>query len=129
MTRGGGGLPPGLLPALRLALCKDGAVLGGASAAAAAATAGPLSPANEAAALTTLHSRLSARQAGYKTSVAEDKAVIASSDAGPRAKVAARLLRLEKLTLEDALAATRAAATAAGVACEGVAAPVAVRVE
>ena len=96
LTRGGGGLPVGLLPALRLALCDDGAVLGDATAAAAAATAGPLSPANEAAALTALHSRLSARRAAYRTSVAEDEGVIASSDAGPRAKVAARLLRLEK---------------------------------
>lgn len=128
LTRGGG-LPAGLLPALRLALCDDAAVLSSAGAAAAAAAAGPLSPANEAAALTALHARLAARRAGYRSTVAEDEAVIASPDAGPRPKVAARLLRLEKLILDDALAAVKAAAAAAGVACEGAAAPVAVRVE
>jgi hypothetical protein len=129
LTRSGG-LPAGLLPALRLALCADAGVLASPAAAAAAAAAGPLSPANEAAALTALSGRLTARLAGYRTTVEEDEATIASPDAGPRAKVAARLLRLEKLTLAAALDATRAAAAGAGVELGGGGEPpVAVRLE
>lgn len=109
-------LPAGLLPYMRLALADEAALeRGDAAALAAAAAAGPLSPANEATAVGALARRLRERLAGYKTSVGEDEATLASPTAGPRQKVAARLLRLEKLALTAALDAVLVAGTAAGV--------------
>jgi len=111
-------LPADLLPYLRLALSPDPAAAARPDALEAAAAPGSLGPATEAAALGALTAYLQARLARYPTTVAQDDATVASEAAGPREKVAARLVRIEKGIWGGALAAVRAAA-AAGSGAEG----------
>ncbi len=81
--------------------------------------AAPLDPANEEAVLGELSRCLRLRLAGYRTTIAEDDATVADPASGPRKTVAARLLRIEKAILGQALAHVEslhgAGAGAAGV--------------
>ena len=123
-------LPAGLVPYLRLAFCQDAAFVAGADPLKAAAAAGgaaegeastsspsssPLGLEVEAAALGALTRHLRRRLSAYGTTIAEDDATIASEGAGPREKVASRLLRIEKRILGAALSAAEGAARAGGV--------------
>lgn len=125
-------LPAGLVPYLRLAFCRDEAFVAGADplkaaageGEAAASTSGsspsPLSlgPEVEAAALGALTRHLRRRLAAYGTTIEEDDAIVESEGSGPRQKVAARLLRIEKRILGAALAEAEGLARAAGVDVE-----------
>jgi len=126
-------LPAGLVPYLRLAFCRDEGFVAGADPLKAAAggeggeastssssSSSPLGPEVEAAALGALIHHLRKRLAAYGTSIAEDDAIVESESAGPREKVAARLLRIEKRILEAALEKAEAAARASGVDVEAV---------
>ena len=128
-------LPSGLIPYLRLAFCGDAAFVAGADPLKAAAGAGeastsssspspspPLGPEVEAAALGALTRHLRRRLAAYATTIADDDATVASESAGPREKVAARLLRIEKRILGAALASAEEASRAGGVDVESAAA-------
>lgn len=131
-------LPAGLVPYLRLAFCRDEAFVAGADPLKAAAAAGgeaaastsgsssssslPLGPEVEAAALGALTRHLRKRLAAYGTTIEEDDAIVESEASGPRQKVAARLLRIEKKILGAALAEAEGLARAAGVDVESSAA-------
>ena len=125
-------LPAGLVPYLRLAFCKDAAFVAGADPLKAAAggseasssnsSSPPLGPEVEAAALGALTRHLRRRLQAYGTSIEEDDATVASERTGPREKVAARLLRIEKRILGAALAEAEALARAEGVDIEASAA-------
>lgn len=128
-------LPAGLVPYLRLAFCRDEAFVAGADPLKAAAAGGggegaastsgsslPLGPEVEAAALGALTRHLRKRLAAYGTSIEEDDAIVESEASGPRQKVAARLLRIEKKILGAALAEAEGLAWAAGVDIESSAA-------
>ena len=121
------------MPYLRLAFCRDEAFVAGADPLKAAAAGGggesastsgssssapPLSPEVEAAALGALTRHLRKRLAAYGTTIEEDDAIVESEGSGPRQKVAARLLRIEKRILGAALAKAEEAARAAGVDVE-----------
>ena len=129
-------LPAGLIPYLRLAFCPDEAFVAGADPLKAAAggeaspssssssssspsssssSPPPLGPEVEAAALGALMRHLRRRLSAYGTTIAEDDATVASEGAGPRQKVAARLLRIEKRILGAALQRAEEAARASGV--------------
>lgn len=94
-------LPPNLLPFLRLGHCSstEGLRQHGAF----SQTSDPLPPEEEAQVLQNLASCLQQRLQRYQTSREEDDAVVADPSAGPRQKVAARLLRIEKSILSGAL--------------------------
>ena len=62
------------------------------------------------------------RLGAYGTSIEEDDAIVASEAAGPREKVAARLLRIEKRILGVALEKVEEAAKASGVDVDSAAA-------
>ena len=70
-----------------------------------AADAKPVAPANESRALVQLTGHLRRRLGRYRTTVAEDDAIIADPSTGPRQTVAARLVRIEKGILQGTLAA------------------------
>ncbi|KAK9834599.1 hypothetical protein WJX74_005523 [Apatococcus lobatus] len=93
------GLPPMLLPYLRLSYTSDPQLLQRPG----FFNAGPSSEYSEKLALAQLTDYLQQRLSRYCTSVAEDNAVVNDPDAGPREKVAARLLRIEKTILNDVL--------------------------
>ncbi|BDA45553.1 probable actin-histidine N-methyltransferase [Coccomyxa sp. Obi] len=95
------GLPEQLLPYLRLAHCTDADSLRKATLE--TCCSAPISPENERTVLHQLASHLQERLDRYRTSCEEDEAIISSSTAGPRQKVAARLLRIEKAILRGAL--------------------------
>ena len=75
-----------------------------------------------------LVNQLQLRRSKYRTSIEEDEATMADPAAGPRPKVAARLLRGEKQILLAALAAAMALPGAADAAAAP-AAPTAVKLE
>eukprot|EP00887_Chlorella_sp_A99_P007961 scaffold12.g7961.t1 len=93
-------LPEQLLPYLRLvnAASEEEAwrVVFGAG-------AGPVSPANERLVLSQLIAHLRARLQQYRTTIAEDEATIADPASGPRATVAAKLVKIEKEILQQDL--------------------------
>lgn len=95
-------LPPTLLPYLRLAHCDSKEEL---KKHAAAFTTGslPLAEDQEAQVLQNLTSCIQRRLNRYRTTKEEDDAVVADPTAGPREKVASRLLRIEKSILTGAL--------------------------
>ncbi|CAK0782675.1 hypothetical protein CVIRNUC_005870 [Coccomyxa viridis] len=97
----GKGLPEMLLPYLRLAHCTDSESLKQASLD--SCCSAPISPENELTVLHQLASHLQTCLSRYRTTAEEDEATIASSTAGPRQKVAARLLRIEKEILHGVL--------------------------
>lgn len=93
-------LPPQIVPYLRLTFASTEeelwAVQFGDNSAA-------VSQANEAKVLGQLAGYLQRKLAGYKTTIEQDRAIIEDPTAGPRQTVAARLLRIEKRILLDAL--------------------------
>eukprot|EP00891_Asterochloris_glomerata_P000308 jgi/Astpho2/308/fgenesh1_pg.00010_%23_65_t len=93
-------LPDTLMPFLRLAHCQDEEALRHPSL---HALQQPLPAEQERALLANLASCLQRRLNRYRTSSEQDEAVIADPAAGPREKVAARLLKLEKSILTGAL--------------------------
>lgn len=84
--------------------------------------AAPINAANEARVLAQLCAVLQRRLSGYRTTIAEDDAVIADPASGPRPTVAARLLRKEKKILQGALATVMARPGAADAIAAGAAA-------
>lgn len=94
-------LPPNLLPYLRLGHCSSAEELK--QHGAFSQSSAPLPPQHEAQVLQNLASCLQQRLQRYKTSKQEDDAVVVDPRAGPREKVAARLLRIEKSILSGAL--------------------------
>mmetsp|Transcript_34438 Transcript_34438/g.88075 ORF Transcript_34438/g.88075 Transcript_34438/m.88075 type:complete len:316 (+) Transcript_34438:741-1688(+) len=94
-------LPPTLLPFLRFAYLEDDAAV---QAATLDSLMRPVSPANEAAATALLADHLRARIAKYRTTIEEDSRTVEDPAASAKAKVAARLLRIEKGILQGALA-------------------------
>ncbi|CAL5228874.1 g12088 [Coccomyxa viridis] len=97
----GKGLPEMLLPYLRLAHCTDSESLKQASLD--TCCSAPISAENELTVLHQLASHLQSCLSRYRTTAEEDEATIASTSAGPRQKVAARLLRIEKEILNGAM--------------------------
>ena len=65
----------------------------------------PVSTANERLVLAQLIHFLKTRLAGYKTTIEEDDCIIADPTSGPRRTVAARLLKIEKTILQNAMSA------------------------
>lgn len=95
-------LPPNLLPYLRLGHCTSSDELK--QHGAFSQNSAALPPHQEAQVLQNLASCLQQRLQRYRTSQEEDDAVVVDPRAGPREKVAARLLRIEKSILSGALA-------------------------
>ncbi len=112
-------LPPTLLPYLRLAYASTEAEVAAVQFGDAAA---PINEANEARVMAQLTGVLQRRLAGYRTTIAEDDAVIADPTSGARPTVAARLLRKEKKILGGALAMVMARPGAAEAIAAGAAA-------
>jgi len=93
-------LPAALLPYLRLVFASTMEELWAVDF---GPEAKPISAANEAQVLSQLMHQLRRRLAAYKTTIAEDTAIIEDPTTGPRQTVAARLLRIEKGILQGAL--------------------------
>ncbi|KAK9830198.1 hypothetical protein WJX72_010243 [[Myrmecia] bisecta] len=110
-------LPAMLLPYLRLANCTDADLLGRPGAF--SANSGPISDENERTVLRQLTSYLQGRLKQYPTKVEQDNDIIDSPTARPRQKVAARLVRIEKNILQDAIAALMQLPGAAALSREG----------
>eukprot|EP00884_Botryococcus_braunii_P019622 jgi/Botrbrau1/6343/Bobra.0098s0002.1 len=96
-------LPPLLLPFMRVAFCNDENLLKRPSLAV-EVKEGPLSSTSEAGLRSQLQSYLTDRLARYPRTIQEDEEIIACPTSGPREKVAARLVRIEKQILQGALA-------------------------
>lgn len=93
-------LPSDLLPYMRLVAAEDLQQL---EAVEFGEEAVPLSPANERVVLSQLIGRLRERLSRYGTTVEQDDAVIADPTSRARAVLSARLVRIEKIILQQAL--------------------------
>ena len=93
-------LPPKLLPYLRLTFASTEEELWAVKFDDSAAT---VSKENEFKVLAQLAGYLQRKLSGYKTTIEQDNAIVDDPDSGPRQTVAARLLRIEKRILLDAL--------------------------